>query len=313
MTAVIELIGVRKCFGAVTALDEVTLSVAPGEIIGLLGHNGAGKTTTMKLILGLLTPTRGDIRTLGVKPSLQRAGDLRRQIGFLPENVSFYQQLSGREVLRYFARLKGVTTSVVGPLLERVGLAADGGRRVRTYSKGMRQRLGLAQALLGEPRLLMLDEPTAGLDPTATREFYGMLDELRGRGSTVLLSSHVLPGVEGHIDRAAILGRGRLLAFGSLEALRAQAAVPLTIRVRGQWASEDWAREIENAGMAVRRVNGQQLEFVGPEAGKLAVLRLLLQVPGIEDVNVFPPSLDELYAYFNQASATTQAAPCTAS
>jgi Cu-processing system ATP-binding protein len=313
VTAVIELIGVGKCFGAVTALDEVTLSVAPGEIIGLLGHNGAGKTTTMKLILGLLTPTRGDIRTLGVKPSLRHAGDLRRQIGFLPENVSFYQQLSGREVLRYFARLKGVTTSVVGPLLERVGLAADGGRRVRTYSKGMRQRLGLAQALLGEPRLLMLDEPTAGLDPTATREFYGMLDELRGRGSTVLLSSHVLPGVEGHIDRAAILGRGRLLAFGSLEALRAQAAVPLTIRVRGQWASEDWAREIENAGMAVRRVNGQQLEFVGPEAGKLAVLRLLLQVPGIEDVSVFPPSLDELYAYFNQASATTQSAPCTAS
>ncbi len=313
MTALVELSRVRKCFGAVTALDELTLSVAAGEIVGLLGHNGAGKTTTMKLILGLLTPTRGNITTLGVAPSLQHAGALRRQIGFLPENVSFYQQLSGREVLSYFARLKGVATSLVEPLLERVGLAADGGRRVRTYSKGMRQRLGLAQALLGEPRLLMLDEPTAGLDPTATREFYDMLDELRGRGSTVLLSSHVLPGIEGHIDRAAILGRGRLLAAGSLEALRAQAALPLTIRVRGQWASEAWARSITDTGMAIRHLNGQQLEFVGPEAGKLAVLRLLLAVPGIEDVDVFPPSLDELYAYFNQASTSTRAAPCTPS
>ena len=313
MKPVVELIGVGKCFGAVTALDDLTLSVAPGEIVGLLGHNGAGKTTTMKLILGLLTPTQGEITTLGVAPSLQHAGALRRQIGFLPENVSFYQQLSGREVLGYFARLKGVAAARVAPLLERVGLAAAGGRRVKTYSKGMRQRLGLAQALLGEPRLLMLDEPTAGLDPTATREFYAMLDELRGRGSTVLLSSHVLPGVEGHIDRAAILGQGRLLAAGSLDALRAEAALPLMIRVRGQWASEEWVRQITDTGMAMRRIDGKQLEFVGPETHKLSVLRLLLEVPGLEDVDVFPPSLDALYAHFNQASATTRAASCTPS
>jgi Cu-processing system ATP-binding protein len=210
-------------------------------------------------------------------------------------------------VLKYFARLKRVALPEVEQLLEQVGLAAAAERRVKTYSKGMRQRLGLAQALLGEPRLLMLDEPTAGLDPTATREFYSMLDDLRGRGTTVLLSSHVLPGIEGHIDRAAILGQGRLLAAGSLDALRAEAALPLTIRVRGQWASEDWIGAITRAGMTVELVNGRQLEFVGPEASKLSVLRLLLDVPGIEDVDVFPPSLEALYVHFNQASVMKEA------
>ncbi len=313
MTAIVELTRLCKCFGSVAALDELSLSVQPGELVGLLGHNGAGKTTTMKLILGLLTPTRGEVRTLGVAPSLQRTGELRRQIGFLPENVSFYQQLSGREVLTYFARLKGVAAPVVEQLLDRVGLTAAANRRVKTYSKGMRQRLGLAQALLGEPRLLMLDEPTVGLDPTATAEFYQMLDELRGRGTTVLLSSHVLPGIEGHIDRAAILGQGRLLAAGNLDALRTEAALPLTIRVRGEWLTQDWIQPIAATGMSVKPVNGHQMEFVGPESAKLSVLRLLLDTPGIEDVDVFPPSLEALYKHFNQTINTTESRECAPS
>lgn len=313
MSAIVEFIDVGKRFGKVQALEQLTLSVQAGEIVGLLGHNGAGKTTSMKLILGLLRPTRGEVRVMGKAPSLQSSHEHRRRIGFLPENVSFYQQLSGREVLRYFARLKGAALPEVERLLERVGLAAAADRRVKTWSKGMRQRLGLAQALLAEPRLLMLDEPTAGLDPAATREFYNMLDELRGRGTTVLLSSHVLPGIEGHIDRAAILGQGRLLAAGSLDALRAQAALPLTIRVRGRWASQDWTHSISAAGMSVRPVDGHQLEFTGPESSKLAILRLVLEVPGLEDVDVLPPSLDALYAHFNRAPDRQGNASCTPS
>lgn len=313
MSAIVEFIDVDKRFGKVQALEQLTLSVQAGEIIGLLGHNGAGKTTSMKLILGLLRPTRGEVRVMGMAPSLQSGHEHRRRIGFLPENVSFYQQLSGREVLRYFARLKGAALPEVERLLERVGLAAAADRRIRTWSKGMRQRLGLVQALLGEPRLLMLDEPTAGLDPAATREFYNTLDELRGRGTTVLLSSHVLPGIEGHIDRAAILGQGRLLAAGSLDALRTRAALPLIIRVRGHWVSQDWTHSISAAGMSVRSVNGHQLEFTGPESSKLAVLRLLLEVPGLEDVDVLPPSLDALYAYFNRAPDRRENASCTPS
>lgn len=309
----VEFIGVCKRFGKVQALEQLTLSIQPGEIVGLLGHNGAGKTTSMKLILGLLRPCAGEIRVMGVSPSLRHSREQRRSIGFLPENVSFYQQLSGHEVLSYFARLKGVTLPEVKQLLERVGLEAAAKRRVKTYSKGMRQRLGLAQALLGEPQLLMLDEPTAGLDPTATREFYAMLDQLRDRGTTVLLSSHLLAGIERYIDRAAILGQGRLLAADSLETLRAQAALPLTIQVRGQWVSQAWTDGISAAGMSIRRINGHQLELTGPESSKLAVLRILLEVPGIEDVNVFPPSLDELYAHFNQTPASHESRSCTPS
>lgn len=302
----VELIRVGKCFGAVTALAEVTLSVQRGEIVGLLGHNGAGKTTTMKLILGLLTPTRGEVRSLNMTPSLQHAGTLRRQIGFLPENVSFYQQMTGREVLKFFARLKRVQPSIVEQLLDRVGLSVAAARQIKTYSKGMRQRLGLAQALLGDPHLLLLDEPTVGLDPTATREFYATLDELRSRGTAVLLSSHVLPGVEGHIDRAAILGQGRLLAAGSLDALRAEAALPLTIRARGHWVSHDWARRITTNGMAFREINGHEIEFDLPEADKMFVLRRLFEEPEIDDVDILSPSLDALYAHFNRRAPNSK-------
>ncbi len=314
MTAAVELRDLGKRYGQFQALQGLSLRIEAGEIIGLLGHNGAGKTTTMKLILGLIEPTSGELRVFGEAPSLA-GGEQRRQTGFLPENVNFYRQLSGREVLVYFARLKGVAGSQVDALLERVGLAHAADRRVKTYSKGMRQRLGLAQALLGEPRLLLLDEPTAGLDPAATRDFYETLDELRGRGTTVLLSSHVLPGVEGHIDRAAILAGGRLLAAGSLDELRREAGLPLGIRVRGRWQDTAWTRRLAEAGIEVRPLNGQRLEFSGPEERKLFMLRTLVEVPGVEDIDLRPPSLEDLYAYFNRrAQAAPEAdAPCTPS
>ncbi|MFN2332197.1 MAG: ABC transporter ATP-binding protein, partial [Halomonas sp.] len=220
---VIEMNSVGKRFGKLTALDEVSLTLGEGEVLGMMGHNGAGKSTSMKLILGLIRPTSGELKVFGHDPGGTAANDLRLRLGYLPENVQFYEQLSGFEVLDYFARLKRIGSGVVKPLLERVGLGHAMHRRVKTYSKGMRQRLGLAQALIGEPRLMLLDEPTVGLDPMATRDFYGMVDELRGRGVSVILCSHVLPGVERHIDRAAILGQGRMLASGSIDELLASA------------------------------------------------------------------------------------------
>ena len=313
MKPVVELECVDKCFGSFRALNALSLRVGEGEIVGLLGHNGAGKTTTMKLILGLITPSAGHLRVFDEQPSLQRTGEHRRRTGFLPENVSFYQHLSGREVRVYFARLKGLAGQEVQKLLDRVGLAAAADRRVKTYSKGMRQRLGLAQALLGEPQLLMLDEPTAGLDPAATGEFYSMLDELRGRGTTVLLSSHVLPGIEGHIDRALILGRGQLLAEGSLDSLRTMAALPMVIRATGQWTNLD-PQQFSDTGMRVSRLDGRELELTGPEAVKLPVLKRLLELPETEDVKLFPPTLDALYAHFNRDCAQQESEiPCAPS
>ena len=214
--SVVQLKQARVHYDDVTALNGLSLELEEGEVLGLFGHNGAGKTTTMKLILGLLKPSQGSVSVFGQTPTSSSFNEYRYRLGFLPENVSFYQQLSGREVLTYFAKLKKIEKSRVQQLLEEVGLAEAANRRVKTYSKGMRQRLGLAQALLAHPRLLLLDEPTVGLDPIATQDFYATVEQLRKSGSSVVLCSHVLPGVEKYIDRAVILGQGECKALGTL-------------------------------------------------------------------------------------------------
>ncbi|MCE9682277.1 ABC transporter ATP-binding protein [Halomonas alkalisoli] len=304
MNPVIECHGLTLKNGDLTRLDALNLTVKEGEVLALLGHNGAGKTTTMKLILGLLSPSAGSLSVLGGAPDGPHAETLRRRLGYLPENVSFYEQLSGREVLTYFARLKRVDRRQVDMLLERVGLIEAAGRRVKTYSKGMRQRLGLAQALLGDPRLLLLDEPTTGLDPAATRDFYETVRELRERGCTVLLSSHVLPGVEPYIDRALILGAGRQLALGSLEELRAEASLPLTVKARGNWPGTDWSNGWDETRVTARHLNGHALEFDVHPSAKMAVLRRLADAPGVEDIDVMPPTLEHLYAHFSAPVAS---------
>lgn len=297
----IELQGVEKKYDGVHALKGIDLSVAPGEVLGLLGHNGAGKTTTMKLIMGVIRATAGRVKLFGESPIGGNADELRRRLGYLPENVSFYQQLSGREVLDYFARLKGADVKANRELLARVGLGDAAKRRVKTYSKGMRQRLGLAQALLGEPRLLVLDEPTAGLDPSATSEFYEMIDEVRQQGCAVLLSSHVLPGIERHVDRVAILGCGRLLDCGSLAELGARANLPITIHVQGAWPEVDWRERLSAHEVEFRHLNGQRLELSSRAESKLELMRLLLSEPTVSDIEVSQPSLNELYAHYNRA------------
>ena len=296
MTAVIEFDAVGKSYVGVNSLSNLSFTIGEGEVLALLGHNGAGKTTTMKLILGLIEPSAGSVRVFGAAPTGASADALRRKLGYLPENVSFYEQLTGQEVLTYFAKLKRVAPSQVGGLLERVGLTHAAQRRVKTYSKGMRQRLGLAQALLGEPRLLLLDEPTTGLDPAATRDFYSMVRELKDSGCTVILSSHVLPGVEPYIDRALILGGGRRLALGSLETLRAEAGLPLRIHARGEWPDvpADWP-----AGVHVLASASGQLALEVAPAVKMTVLRRLAADNAVSDIDIQPPTLEHLYTHFS--------------
>lgn len=300
MNCAVEIENVSRSFGRIDAVIDLNLTLASGEVLGLLGHNGAGKSTTMKMILGVLAPTAGSIRVLGENPRGRAAGRLRLRLGYLPENVSFYDNLTGREVLRYFARLKRIRPARADTLLERVGLAAAANRRVRTYSKGMRQRLGLAQALLGEPRLLLLDEPTVGLDPMATRDVYAMIDELRERGTSVILCSHVLPGVERHIDRAAILARGRLLASGTIDELRAQADLPLRIRARSETFNGELYARLNDRVVDIERDGGDVIELTTTPANKLEVMRVLLAEEGIEDLGVESPNLETLYAHFNR-------------
>jgi len=299
MTNAVDLETLSCHFGGVHALTSLDLSLGEGEVLGLLGHNGAGKSTAMKLILGILSPTSGRVRVFGEDPRGPGSGRLRLQLGYLPENVSFYDNLSGREVLAYFARLKRVPPKEVNRLLGQVGLDHAANRRVRTYSKGMRQRLGLAQALLGEPRLLLLDEPTVGLDPMATRDVYRTMDELRARGTGIIISSHVLPGIEQHVDRVAILGRGSLLAEGTIEALRGQAELPLTIRVRRQADARFPETGLHPAIQEATPDADNSLVLTVPTGDKLRVLNELLSLPGLEDVTVEPPTLESLYAHFD--------------
>ena len=300
---IVELQQVDKKYQGVNALHQLNLEVRQGEVLGLFGHNGAGKTTTIKLILGLISATAGEVRVFGEDPTLPEARNLRRKLGFLQENVSFYDQLTGLEVLQYFARLKGVPKINCPALLEQVGLAQAGKRRVKTYSKGMRQRLGLAQALLGEPKLLLLDEPTVGLDPIATQDFYHRIDELKQRGCTVILCSHVLPGVEKYIDRAMILGQGRLLAEGSIHDLRQQADLPAIFHLQGSGIVLP-----DNLSAMINR-NETELKLDVPLPGKMAAMQQIMGLAGLENLDVQLPSLEDLYTHFIGASAGGAIAP----
>lgn len=291
----VELKNVQQKYGDLTVLEDINWQLQAGEVLGLFGHNGAGKTTTVKLLLGLIEASQGQVKVLG---GVAQDPGVRQQIGFLPENVMFYPQLTGRETLEHFARIKGASLAQVSALLEQVGLGAAAKERVKTYSKGMRQRLGLAQALLGSPKLLILDEPTVGLDPIATIALYQLIDELKQTGTSVIICSHVLPGVEPYIDRAVILARGKVEALGNLYELRQQAQLPIKVRVAGVAATATTTTVLEQTTLA----SGWQEFKVTPEH-KLALLDELIQHKP-QDLEVQPPSLEDLYIYYmTQAGA----------
>ena len=197
------------------AVDHVSLAVRPGEVFGLLGPNGSGKSTTIKLLLGLLEPTAGECTIFGAPSGKVEA---RRDVGYLPEAPNFYRFLTGRELVTFYGRMCGLAGAAlrerVDEVIALVGLAGAADRRVGTYSKGMLQRIGLAQALVHDPRLLILDEPTAGVDPVGSAEISELILALKARGKTVLITSHLLGQIEELCDRVAILDRGRLVAEG---------------------------------------------------------------------------------------------------
>ena len=281
--------------GKVTTVSDVSLTLNRGEIIALLGHNGAGKTTLIRMILGLTRIDGGEISVFGASPGDARA---RRWTAYLPEAVAFHKSLTGREQLRLFAKLAGEPRQVVDPLLERVGLTEAAGRRIGTWSKGMRQRLGLAQVLLGKPRLALLDEPTSGLDPISRHDFYGIVDDLRADGTSVLISSHALTELEARTDRIAILRKGRLVADDSLANLRHRARLPIRMVVT---AAAEHSTDVA-ARLGGARVNCRGVELHCDAAGKMAHLSRIAELGGmIDDVDVIPPSLEDLYRHYATA------------
>ena len=297
-TPLVSLVEAGKTYGQLDALSAMTMSLNEGEVLGLFGHNGAGKTTMMKLILGVISPSNGNVTVMGMAPDSKEAWHCRSKVGYLPENVSFYEQLTGLEVLTYFAKLKGFSKKQAIDLLEQVGITYAMKRQVKTYSKGMRQRLGLAQAFIGEPKLLLLDEPTVGLDPIATRDFYKTVDQLKSNGSSVILCSHVLPGVEQHIDRAMILSAGKLLAMGTLSQLRQQAALPVVIKPISFKKGGLNGAFSQNTQLSHFITDASSNTLMVPENEKLSVLKQLLNLNELDDIHVESANLEQVYQHF---------------
>jgi len=224
-----------KRYDTTTAVDGLDLEIERGEVFGLLGPNGAGKTTTILMLLGLTEPTGGSVAVDGLDPARQ-ALDVKRIVGYLPDDVGFYDELTGRQNLRYTARLNQIdeveTERLLDSLLADVGLTEAADRKVRGYSRGMRQRLGLADALVKSPSILILDEPTVNIDPEGVRDILDLVTRLRDeRGTTVLLSSHLLHQVEQVCDRIGIFLRGKLVALGTIDELTAELDEPWIVEV----------------------------------------------------------------------------------
>jgi ABC-2 type transport system ATP-binding protein len=235
VTAAIEARGVAKRYGSLVAVEDLSFSAATGEILGVLGPNGAGKTTAIRVLTTILEPTRGEFQVVGAPHT--RPAEIRARIGVLPESAGYPERQTGEEYLRYHARLYGQSRARAGDvarsLLEEVGLGDRRGSLISTYSRGMRQRLGIARTLVNQPRVVFLDEPTLGLDPAGQRQVLGMVRRIAGeRGATVLLCTHLLAEVEETCSRVLILNRGRVVAEGTVAEVARRAAAPRSGRIR---------------------------------------------------------------------------------
>nr|AWJ66019.1 nitrous oxide reductase maturation protein [uncultured bacterium] len=294
MTSTLKLSDLTKRFGGVDVLSNVSLDVAPGEWVALLGHNGAGKSTLMKIVPGLIPATSGQVTVCGALPG---AAVARAQVAYLPENVAFHPALTGLEQIRFYLRLRGENPRQALPLLEKVGLGDAAKRRIGTYSKRMRQRVGLAQTLIGHPKLLVLDEPTSGLDPVSRRDFYALLDRLAAEGAAILLSSHALTEVEARTDRIVILSKGRVVATGNMGELRRAAGLPVALHVTAiNGYGSDLAAMLPSAIQV-----GADLRLTCAQGDKLALLaRITAEKTKIADIDVVPPSLEDIYSHFSQ-------------
>ncbi len=294
---VIEVRSVTKRFGDINAVAGVDLSIREGEIFGLIGHNGAGKSTLFKMMLGLLPVSSGEIRIHGKAIRGETFRSLRRSIGYLPENVAFYDNLTGQETLEFFADLKGVNKTTCAALLDKVGLSHAAARKIRGYSKGMRQRLGFAQAMLGNPAILFLDEPTNGLDPEGIREFYRILSEMKAQGTTVILTSHILAEIQERVDRLAIMKMGKIQMSGTVQSLREKMALPLVIQVTTQPGMQHVIQEaLTSLGLTSTVETNGNITVHCPRDWKMQVMTALVKLDNeVKDIQLHEPSLEDLF------------------
>ncbi|MGH2536733.1 MAG: ABC transporter ATP-binding protein [Candidatus Promineifilaceae bacterium] len=313
--AVIQTHKLTKRYGDFTAVDRLDLVVQPGEVYGLLGPNGSGKTTTILMLLGLTIPSRGTVRVLGFDPG-RKPLSVKSRVGYLPDQVGFYDNLSAEENLIYIARLNGLERGEAGrriaAVLAQMELGEVASNRVGTFSRGMRQRLGVAEVLLKRPQLIILDEPTLGLDPEAAREFLLVIGRLRAEGITILLSSHLLHQVQAVCDRVGLFQRGRKVLEGRVDELARQVlGSAYRIHLEADGPAELGARLEALAG--IRAVSRQDGHFELEAAGDLRaeVAQAVVAAGGrLYGLAIESPNLEEIYArYFQRPERPAGAGP----
>ncbi|RZL83287.1 MAG: ABC transporter ATP-binding protein [Rhodococcus sp. (in: high G+C Gram-positive bacteria)] len=288
----IHTVGLTKRFGSVLALDSVDLNIVEGEVFGYLGPNGAGKSTTLRLLVGLLRPTAGSAHVFDLD-AWSSAPAVHRLIGYVPGELALYDRMTGRQHITYFGHLRGQPDDKAATVIaDRLDLDLD--RTVRTMSKGNRQKLALVLALMSGPRLLILDEPTGGLDPLVQHEFQAIVREHSATGGTVLLSSHVLSEVQQVADRVGVLREGRLIAVESLHELRQKSLHHVTAEFATPILESDF-REV--AGIRDLTVEGTSLTCSAPQASLDALIRRISQFP-IVDFECAEADLEETFMAF---------------
>ncbi|MDW8356460.1 ABC transporter ATP-binding protein [Thermus sp.] len=303
--AVIQTQGLTKRYGRVVAVEDLNLSVEEGEVFGLLGPNGSGKTTTILMLLGLTEPTAGEARVLGLDPMRQPL-EVKARVGYLPDQVGFYGELTAWENLRYTTRLLGLPEAEararIQEVLKRMGLWEVRERRVAAFSRGMRQRLGLAEVLLKRPKVAILDEPTLGLDPEAAREFLELIKGLKAEGITILLSSHLLHQVQEICDRVGLFHKGRLALLGTVEELSQRVLgggyeiqLEASPGLEASLGALEGVARVEAEGGRYRVWATRDLR---PELAQVAVAQ-----GSLYSLTLRRPSLDEVYAHYFQEVA----------
>ncbi|WP_243028099.1 ABC transporter ATP-binding protein [Thermus albus] len=298
--AVIETHGLTKHYGRVVAVEDLNLEVKEGEVFGLLGPNGSGKTTTILMLLGLTEPTKGEARVLGLDP-MREPLKVKSRVGYLPDQVGFYGELTAWENLRYTTRLLGLpeeeAKARIEEVLKRMGLWEVRDRRVSAFSRGMRQRLGLAEVLLKRPKVAILDEPTLGLDPEAAREFLELIKGLKAEGITTLLSSHLLHQVQEVCDRVGLFHKGRLALLGTVEEL-AQRVLGggYEILVEASPGLEESLRTLEGVGRV--EAEGGRYRILASRDLRPELARMAVEHGQLLGLALRRPSLDEVYAHY---------------
>jgi len=303
--AVIVTRGLTKRYGRVVAVEDLNLEVAEGEVFGLLGPNGSGKTTTILMLLGLTEPTSGEARVLGLDP-MREPLKVKAKVGYLPDQVGFYGELTAWENLRYTTRLLGLPEAEakarMEEVLRRMGLWEVRDRRVSAFSRGMRQRLGLAEVLLKRPQVAILDEPTLGLDPEAAREFLDLIKGLKAEGITVLLSSHLLHQVQEICDRVGLFHKGRLALLGRVEELAARVlGGGYEILVEASPGLKEAFQAVEGVGRV--EAEGGRYRVLATRDVRAELARIAVAQGELLALALRRPSLDEVYArYFKEVA-----------